>query len=91
MLGLGKSGTVRASVTASSARGRDIYQRHAVALYRQALLAVDDSAWAKEVVYDVLVNERALALVREHGEDNTRHRGALGIYARFLRPRVTRG
>ena len=84
MPGLGKTGTVRASVTASSARGRDIYQRYAVALYRQALLTADDSALAQDVVYDVLVNERALALVREHGEERARHRGLLGIYSRDM-------
>jgi hypothetical protein len=39
MLGSGKTGRVRASAAASSARSRDIYQRYAVALYRQALLA----------------------------------------------------
>jgi hypothetical protein len=81
MPGLGKTGTVRASVTASSARGRDIYQRYAVALYRQALLTAGDPAWAEDVVYDVIVNERALALMGEHGEARARHRGVLGIYS----------
>ena len=44
-----------------SALGQDIYQRYAAALYRQALLTVDDSALAEHAVCDVLVNERALA------------------------------
>jgi hypothetical protein len=78
MLGLGKTGTVRASATASSARSRDLYQRYAVALYRQALLTLDDSALTEDVVYDVVVNERALALVPERGEDNGRYRRVLG-------------
>ena len=43
MLGSGKTGRVRASATASSAPSRDSYQRYAVALYRQALLTLDDS------------------------------------------------
>ena len=59
MLGLGK--TDRAGVSASSALSHDTYQRYAAALYRQALLTVDDSALAEHVVCDVLVNERALA------------------------------
>jgi hypothetical protein len=40
MLGLGKTRTVRASATVSSARSRVIYQRYAATLYRQALLTV---------------------------------------------------
>ena len=60
MLGSGKTGRVRASATASSARSRDVYQRYAVALYRQALLTLDDSAPAEHVVGDV-ANEYTLA------------------------------
>jgi hypothetical protein len=82
MLTLGKTGTVRASATVSSVRSRDIYQRYAVALYRQALLTQDDSALAENVVCDVIVNERALALVPGCGEDNARYRRVLGIYPR---------
>jgi len=84
MLGLDKTDTVRASATASSARSRDIYQRYAAALYRQALLTFDDSALAEHVVYDVIVNESALALVPERGEDNARYRRVLGIYPRDM-------
>ena len=36
MLGLGKNGTVGVFAKASSARSRDIYQRYATGLYRQA-------------------------------------------------------
>ena len=61
MLGLGKTGRVRASATASSARSRDSYQHYAVALYRQALLTLDDPAMAEHVVGDVVTNEYALA------------------------------
>ena len=82
MLGLGKTGTVRAAAVASSGRSRDIYRRYAVTLYTQALLTADDSASAEQVVCDVAVNERALALVPERGEDDARHRRVLGIYAR---------
>ena len=61
MLGSGKTGRVRASATASSARSRDSYQRYAVALYRQALLTLDDPALAEHVVGDVVANEYELA------------------------------
>ena len=84
MLGLGKTGTVRPSAAGSSGHSRDIYRRYAVALYTQALLTVDDPALAEQVVYDVAVNECALALVRERGEDNARHRRVLGIYPRAM-------
>jgi hypothetical protein len=77
MLGLGKTGTVRPAAAASSAHSRDIYQRHAVALYRQALLTRDDSALAERAVCDVVVNECALALVLERAEGNARDRAAL--------------
>ena len=61
MLGSGKTGRVRASATASSARSRDSYRRYAVALYRQALLTLDDPALAEHVVGDVVANEYELA------------------------------
>jgi hypothetical protein len=84
MLGLGTTGTVRASAASSSGRSRDIYRRYAVALYMQALLTVDDPALAERVVYDVAVNECALALVPERGEDDARHRRVPGIYPRDM-------
>jgi hypothetical protein len=84
MLGSGKTGTDRSSAAAGSGCSRDIYRRYAVALYRQALRSVDDSALAEPVACDVMVNERALALVPERGEDDARHRGVLGIYPRDM-------
>ena len=84
MLGLGKTGTVRPSAAGSSGHSRDIYRRYAVALYTQALLTVDDPALAEQVVYDVAVNECALALVPERGKDDARHRRVLGIYPRDM-------
>jgi len=74
MLGLGKTGRVRASVTASSPQCRGIYQRYAALLYKQALLAHHDSVLAEQVVCDVIVNEHALSLLSEHGEDDVRYR-----------------
>jgi len=78
MLGLGKTGTVRASGPVGSARSQDIYQRYAAALYRQALLTLDDSAVAEHVVCDAIVNECALAAMPPPGEDD-KERGALGL------------
>jgi hypothetical protein len=89
MLGSSKTGAVRAFVGASSARSRDadLYHSYAVGLYRQALLTRRDPAPAEHVVCDVIVNERALALMPERGEDDGRYR--LGPRARALRrPRV---
>jgi hypothetical protein len=76
MLGSGKTGAVRALVTASSARSRDadIYRRYAVGLFRQALLTRGDPALAGHVVCDVIVNEGALARIPECGEDDARYR-----------------
>jgi hypothetical protein len=73
MLGLGKIGAVRASATASPARSQDIFQRYAVALYRQALLAPHDPALAEHAVCDVMVNECALAAMPDRGEDDARY------------------
>jgi hypothetical protein len=84
MLGLSKTGNVSASATARSASSRDLYQRYAVALYRQALRNVDDSALAEPAVYDVILNEYALALMPECGEDNARYRRFLGMYPRDM-------
>ena len=42
MLSWGKTGTVHASAAVSPARSQEIYQRYAVALYRQALLNPGD-------------------------------------------------
>jgi hypothetical protein len=73
MLGLGKTGTVRGSATVSPARSQEIYQRYAVALYRQALLNLDDPAPAGQVACDALVNECALAAISGRGEDDARY------------------
>ncbi len=42
MLGLGKTGTARATAAASSADSRVVYQHYAATLYRQALLTLDE-------------------------------------------------
>jgi hypothetical protein len=73
MLSWGKTGTAHASATVSPARSQEIYQRYAVALYRQALLNLDDSAPAGHVVCDPVVNECALAMMPERGEDDARY------------------
>jgi hypothetical protein len=78
MLGLGKTGAVRASAADRSARSRDVYQRYAAVLYRQALLAPHDSAWAEHAVCDVIVNECALAAMPDRGEDDARDPQAAG-------------
>ena len=49
MLGLSKAGTAGASATGDSARSRDIYQRYAATLYREALPALDDSAYPRHM------------------------------------------
>ena len=82
MLGLGKTGAVGVLATASRTRRQVIYQRHAAALYRQALLMLDHSALAEGVVCDVMIDECALVPVREHGEDATRYRLARSVFRR---------
>jgi len=82
MLGWGKTGTVDASATVSPARSQEIYQRYAVALYRQALLNLDDSASAGHVVCDPVVNDCALAAMPERGEDDARYRLAELVFRR---------
>jgi hypothetical protein len=73
MFGWGKTGTVDASATVSPPRSQEIYERYAVALYRQALLDLDDSAPAGHVVCDPVINECALAMMPERGEDDARY------------------
>ena len=83
MLRLGKTGTVHdASATVSPARSQEIYQRYAVALYRQALLNPDDPAPVGHVVCDPLVNECALAAMPKRGEDDVRYRLAEPVFRR---------
>jgi hypothetical protein len=73
MLGWGKTGTVDAPATVCPPRSQEIYERYAVALYRQALLNLDDSAPAEHVVCDPVINECALAMMPERGEDDARY------------------
>jgi hypothetical protein len=82
MLGLGKTGAVGALATASRARRQIVYQHHAAALYRQALLMLGDSALAEDVVCDAIVDECALVAAQEHGEDETRYRLAESVFRR---------
>ena len=85
MLGSGKTCRVRASATAataSSARSRDSYQRYAVALYRQALLTLDDPALAEHVVGDVVANEYELAPGAGRGEDDARYHLPESVFRR---------
>ena len=82
MLGWGKTGTVRASATVGPARSQEIYQRYAVALYRQALLNLDDPASAGHVLGEAVVNECALAAMPERGEDDARYRLAESVFRR---------
>ena len=82
MLGSGKTRGSGAPATAGRARGQVIYQRHAAALYRQALLMLDDPALAENVVCDVIADECTLVPAQEHGEDETRYRLARSVFRR---------
>jgi hypothetical protein len=82
MLGSGKTGAVGVPATASQTRRQVIYQRHAAALYRQAMLMLDDSALAEGVVCDVIVDECAVVPAQEHGEGETRYRLARSVFRR---------
>jgi len=82
MLGLGKPGTARGSAPVGPAHGQEIYERYAVALYRQALLNLDDPASAGQVAGDALVNECALAAIQGRGKDDARYgRGYIRLRA----------
>ena len=85
MLGSGKVGRIRASAAAGPARSRDMYQRYAVALYRQALLTRDDPAAAGHIADDVVASEYALPPVPERGEDDARHHLAEWVVLRCYR------
>jgi hypothetical protein len=82
MLGLGKTRAAGVSATASQTRRQAIYQRHAAALYRQALLMLDDSVLAEGVVCDVIIDECALVPAQAHGEGETRYRLARSVFRR---------
>jgi DNA-binding CsgD family transcriptional regulator len=85
MLRLGKTGAVGAPAPPGPDRSQGIYQRHAAALYQQALLMLGDLALAEDVVRDVLVGECALVPARGHGEDETRYRLVQSVFRRCQR------
>jgi len=87
MLGSGKTRAVRAIVTASSppSQDADVYRRYAATLYRQALLTRGDPALTEHVVCDVIVDERALAAIPEHGEDDARYRWTAAFLQTVMR------
>jgi hypothetical protein len=78
----GKNGAASILGAASSARHRDIYQRYATRLYRQAFLTLGDSALAERVVRDVIVGECALAPAPGYGEGDTPGRLAGSVFRR---------
>jgi hypothetical protein len=82
MLGLSKP-AVRVSVPNSPnspGRTQDLYQRYAAALYRQALLTLDDRALAQQVVCDAIVEECAAAPGPGPDEDEARCRLAESVF-----------
>ena len=93
MLGAGKTEAVRAFVAARSARSQDadLYRRYAAALYRHALLTRGDPSPAEHVVYDVLVNEAALARIPERREDDARSRLTESVLRRYQQLARRRG
>ena len=82
MLRSGKNDTVRTFVPACSARTKDMYQRFASGLYRQAFLTRGDSALAVHVVRDVIADECALPPTPEFSEDDARHGLAESVFRR---------
>ena len=85
MLGSGKAGRVGASAAVGPARSRDMYQRYAVALYRQALLTRDDPAAAGPSADDIAASEYALPPGPERGEDDARYHLAEWVILRCYR------
>src|ERR1700760_3000689 len=83
MVTSGKKGSVRDPGTATSSGCRDIYQRYATGLYRQAFLTLGDPALAEQVVRDVIVDECARAL--GPGGDDTPGRLAESVFRRCER------
>jgi hypothetical protein len=82
MPGLGKTAAVPGSAGVGPARSQAIYRRYAVALYRQALLNLDAPVPAGHVTRDALVNESALAAIRERGTGAARYRRAESVFSR---------
>jgi hypothetical protein len=85
MPGSGKTGALSALAATSRARRQVIYEHHAGALYRQALLMLADSALAQDVVCHAIVDESALVPAQEHSEDETRYRLAQSVFRRCQR------
>ncbi len=85
MLGWGKAAGA-AGATADPGRRQDLYQRHAAALYRQALLILEDPAQAGQVVRDVITDAcgpgSAAGPAPETGEDDTRAGLAEAVFRR---------
>jgi len=98
MLSWSKISAARASAAPGPARCREIYQRYAAVLYRQALLNSDDTARPRPAVGDALVNERALAVMTgsirgaqppgtpEHRREHAGVMGTRRVRVRFRRP-----
>jgi DNA-directed RNA polymerase specialized sigma24 family protein len=84
MLEFGKTTTIPASVTVDAPYDRDaeIYDRHAGALYRQALLTLGDAGLAEQVVCDVLVDECVWPPAPAADADEASCRLALAAYGR---------
>lgn len=82
MVRSGKSGAVRTLDTVGPSRDRDLYQRYATRLYRQALLTLGDQGLAERVVSDVIVDECALAPAPGHGEGDRPGRLAESVFRR---------
>ena len=83
MLSWGETAVGPAPDRANPVRSQETYQRHAIVLYRQALLNIDDPASAGHVARDALVNEYALAAMPERGEDDARYRPAESVFRRL--------
>jgi hypothetical protein len=79
MLGLSSPAAARGSGPTDPGRTQDTYRRYGAALYRQALLNLDDSALAEQVVCDVIVEECASTPQSAHDEDDARYRLAESV------------
>jgi hypothetical protein len=86
MLGSGAVSRGRMSVTTCGPRDRDaeIYDLYAAGLYRQALLTLDDTGAAEQVVCDVLVDECVWHRAAVADGDNASCRLAVSAYWRCL-------
>ncbi len=82
MLGFGKTDTVNPLAAAGSARNRDICERYAAGLYRQAFLTLGDSVLAERVACDVIVDECAVDPPPEPGEADIQCRLAESAFRR---------